>query len=103
MPTTNYQDDLLKRLQSSRYAAQYLRVAFEEGDERVFLLALKNVVTAAGGVTEVAARSDISRQHLHRVLSGKGNPTLVTLKSILKAVSVKLDFIPQSGSKSRIA
>ncbi|MGK7896703.1 MAG: hypothetical protein AB4372_24565 [Xenococcus sp. (in: cyanobacteria)] len=30
MPTKDYQTDLLKRLENSKYAAQYLKVAFDE-------------------------------------------------------------------------
>lgn len=92
MPTRSYKKDLLKRLSAPRYAAKYLKAAFEEGNESEFLVALRNVVEAHGGVSAVASESDITRQHLHRVLSKEGNPTLSTLKSILRAVGVKIDF-----------
>lgn len=48
MPTKDYQTDLLKRLANTEYAAEYLKVAFDEtladGNKAVFLLALKNIV-----------------------------------------------------------
>ncbi len=50
MPTKDYQTDLLKRLANTEYAAEYLKVAFDEtladGNKLAFLLALKNVVDA---------------------------------------------------------
>lgn len=95
MPTRNYQDDLLKRLASSKYAAKYLKAAFDDGDEPGFLLALRNVVEAHGGMSKIAADSEVTRQHLHRILSEEGNPTLSTLKSVLNAVGIDIDFSPE--------
>ena len=52
MPTKDYQTDLLKRLANADYAAQYLKVAFDEalieGNKSAFLLALKNVIDTNG-------------------------------------------------------
>ena len=59
-----------------------------------FLLALNNVVDAAGAVKAVAEDADISRQHLHRLLSGNGNPTLETTVSILNALGLTIDIKP---------
>ena len=95
MPTKSHQDDLEKRLKSVSYASKYLRVAFGDGDEAGFLLALKNVIDANGGISYVSKKSDITRQHLHRVLKEGGNPTLGTLRAILSAVGLKLDFSPE--------
>ena len=92
MPTKDHQKDLLKRLVSTTYAARYLKAAFQDGDEPAFLLALKNVVEAHGGISKIATDSDITRQHLHRVLSEEGNPTLTTLRSVLSAVGIAIDF-----------
>lgn len=54
MPTKDYQTDLLERLANAEYAAQYLKVAFDEalvdGNKPAFLLALKNVIDANGGI-----------------------------------------------------
>lgn len=98
MPTKDYQSDLLQRLANPEYAAQYLKVAFDEtladGNRSAFLLALKNVVEAKGAMQTVANEAQISRQHLYRMLSEEGNPTLETLTSVLKAVGMTIDFKP---------
>ena len=98
MPVKNYRDGLLERLSDPEYSSLYLKAALDEtlqdGDMEAFLLALKNVVEATGAVKEVATEADVSRQHLHRLLSGQGNPTLQTTVSILKAVGITLDFRP---------
>ena len=98
MPTKDYQTDLLKRLSNSEYAAEYLKAAFDEtlndGSRAAFLLALKNVVDATGAMQTVADEAKISRQHLYRMLSEEGNPTLETLTSVLQAVGMTIDFKP---------
>ncbi len=98
MPTKDYTEDLLKRLSSSEYAAQYLKAALDEtlsdGNMEAFLLALRNIVDATGARQEVATEAKISRQHLYQMLSGDGNPTLETLTSVLQAVGLTIDFKP---------
>jgi probable addiction module antidote protein len=100
MPTKEYKTDLLARLSNPNYAATYLKAAFDEtlsdGNTEAFLLALKNVVEAKGSTQAIANKSQISRQHLYRILSGDGNPTLDTLISILQAVGLTIDFQPVS-------
>lgn len=102
MRTTNYQKDLLQRLSNSHYAAEYLNAAWEkttqDGNMEAFWLALRNVVDATGSVPEVSTEADASRQHLHQVLSGTGEPTLKTLNSVLKAVGLSIDFKPTPES-----
>jgi len=100
MPTEDYQPYLLQRLKDSQYAAIYLKAALDEtladGNTEAFLLALKNLVEATGSTKKVANDSNISRQHLYRILSGNGNPTLETLTSVLQAVGLTIDFKPVS-------
>lgn len=98
MPTKDYQSDLLKRLTNPEYAAQYLKAAWDEtvadGNKSAFLLALKNVVDATGAMQTVANEARVSRQHLYRMLSEEGNPTLETLTSVLQVVGMTIDFKP---------
>ena len=60
-------------------AVDYLPTAFDEldqeGGESAFLMALRHVVEARGGMTAVAERAAVSRESLYRALSPKGNPT----------------------------
>ena len=98
MPIRDYQKDLLQRLADSQYAATYLKAALDEtlsdGNTEAFLLALKNIVEATGSTQKIANKSNISRQHLYRILSGDDNPTLETLTSVLQAVGLTIDFKP---------
>lgn len=61
-----------------QFAAEYLRIAFEELDEEgrdiAFVSALRHVVEARGGMTVIAAKTGLSRESLRRALSASGNP-----------------------------
>lgn len=49
--STTYQEDLIEALKDPQEAAAYLNAAIEEGDRTLFLLALRNVAEAHGGMT----------------------------------------------------
>jgi probable addiction module antidote protein len=66
-----------------------------EKDGAAFLIALKDVVEAGGGMGNLAGRVGLKRPSLYKIFSKNGNPTLATLQEILKPlglrVSVALD------------
>lgn len=51
------EDDLHVWLQDAGNAAEYINAAIEDGDRYVFLLALRDVAKAQGGMTAVAEKS----------------------------------------------
>jgi DNA-binding phage protein len=61
MRLKNYKADLLKRLTDSHYAAEYLVQVLTEKDSVAFLIALKDVVEAGGGVGNRAGLNDSLR------------------------------------------
>jgi probable addiction module antidote protein len=90
MRLKNYKDKLLKRLEDPRYAAKYLAQVLAEKGRAAFLIALKDVVEAAGGVGHLAGRVGLQRPSLYKILSKKGNPTLETLQEILKPLGLRV-------------
>jgi len=92
MRLKNYKADLAKRLRDPEYAAAYLSAVLAEKDPEAFLIALKDVVDAAGGVGELAGRVKIKRPSLYKVLSSNGNPTLETLQQILKSLGLRVSI-----------
>ncbi|HEQ1857312.1 TPA: putative addiction module antidote protein [Providencia alcalifaciens] len=70
----------------------YLQQAFiqidEDGGQAAFLLALRHIIEARGGMADIAEQSGLSRETLYRTLSSTGNPTLKTLRSIINAAGV---------------
>jgi probable addiction module antidote protein len=92
MAESSYQKDLIEALKDHSEAAAYLSAAIEEGDRAVFLLALRNVVEANGGMAAIAERANLTRESLYRMLSRRGNPEIKSLLSILHAMGFKLSI-----------
>jgi probable addiction module antidote protein len=88
--TTSCQQDLIESLKDPCEAAAYLNAAVEEGDRAVFLLALRNVAEANGGMAVLAEKAKLSRESLYRMLSKRGNPEIKSLFSLLHAMGLRL-------------
>jgi probable addiction module antidote protein len=88
--TTSYQRDLIESFKNPCEAEGYLNAAIEEGDREVFLLALRNVAEANGGMGTVAAKANLSRESLYRMLSKRGNPEIKSLFSLLHSMGLRL-------------
>ena len=99
-PTRKFRDYLTEKLEDPAQAAIYLTVALDEyeadGNRDAFLLALRTVVEAYGGISELACCTGLNRQHLYRALSGKGNPTWATMDAILSALGFRFMIEPRT-------
>jgi probable addiction module antidote protein len=85
-----YQADLIESLRDPREAENYLNAALEEGDPELFLLALRNVADAHGGVAQLADKTKLNRESLYKMLSERGNPELRSLDALLHALGFRL-------------
>ncbi len=98
-----FEDDLRERLADPEYARVFLDVALEEyeqdGDTEAFLLALRDVAEAQGGLTQLAKRTKLNRQNLYRALSAKGNPRLQTVETILHGLGFRLSVEPVKAAE----
>lgn len=92
--TVSYQEYLIESLKDPEEAAGYLNAALEGGDIGVFLLALRNVVQARGGVAEISKKTQKGRTSLYKVLSENGNPYLKSTNEILAAMGMHLAVLP---------
>ena len=97
MRTESYDAFLQEELRDPELAAEYLNAAIEEGSSELFLIALRNVSEAHGGISAIAEATHLNRQTMYRTLSSEGNPTLWTLLSILHAVGLNLSFTPATS------
>jgi probable addiction module antidote protein len=95
MKVTSYQKDLIESLKDPSEASAYLNAAIEEKDRSVFLLALRNVAEANGGMTALAAKTRLSRESLYRMLSKRGNPEIKSLNVVLQAMGLRLAIQPE--------
>lgn len=85
-----YQPELIQSLRNPREAEEYLNAALEEDDPELFLLALRNVTEAQGGVTQLARKTKLNRESLYKMLSERGNPELRSLDTLLHALGFRL-------------
>ena len=95
MSVKNYEDFLSETLNDPEIAAEYLSASIEDGSIDEFLLALKGVADAHGGIGVLSEISNLNRQNLYKMLSEDGNPTLNSLLAILKVLGIKINFEPE--------
>ncbi|HEX4839877.1 MAG TPA: addiction module antidote protein [Rhabdochlamydiaceae bacterium] len=93
----NYKEYLFKRLKNPKDAAAYLNAALEDEDPKVFLIALKDIADANGGVAKLAKTTDLNRESLYRTLSQRGNPRLHSLLMILQACRLDISIRPAAA------
>ena len=99
MPTENYKEFLIQDLKNPESAAAYLNACLEESPD-IFLLALKDVAEAWGGMTYLSGQSRLNREHLYRIFSQNGNPRLSSLQSILHTCGLQLSIRPRLEASS---
>ena len=99
-PSVSYHDELIKDLKDPHEACEYLNTALEEGDRKHFLIALRNVAEAQGGLLVLSRRLRMNRGHLYRILSRRGNPEIDSLHEILRAFGLDLAIVPRKNRKA---
>lgn len=88
-----HDDWLAQRLRDPELAADYLNAALAEDDQAAFMLALRDVARARGGIAAVARLTGLNRVSLNRALSLEGNPELQSLRRILAATGLQLAIV----------
>ena len=68
-----------------------IKDTLEDDDIRVFLVALRDVAQAYGGISYLAKETDLNRESLYRTLSLHGNPTILNLFHMLDALGLELN------------
>ena len=85
-----YHDFLIERLKDPKQAAGYLNAVLEEQDEEMFLIALKEVAEAQGGMSKLSRVAKLNRPNLYRIFSKHGNPEICTISNILNVFGLRL-------------
>ncbi len=98
-----YQEDLIEDLKDIKTALGYLNAVIEEGDRNTFLLALRYVAEAQGGIGKLAKTAKMNRVNLYRILTKKGNPELHTLDQILHGLGLRLAVVENNPKKIKRA
>jgi probable addiction module antidote protein len=99
--TKQYDESLMESLKDPKEAAAYLNAHLEDDEkdaEELFLMALRDVAKAHG-FGDVAKNAELGRESLYKALSKDGNPKFSTLRSLLKAMGLKLS-VEEEGEKA---
>jgi probable addiction module antidote protein len=76
-------------LKTDRDIAYYLEAVFEDGDPALISHALGDVARAKG-MAKIAKATGLGRESLYKALSLEGNPELVTVLKVMRALGLKL-------------
>src|SRR5689334_11393605 len=95
LPAEDQGEWLTGQLRDPELCVAYLNAALAEGDQAAFMLALRNVAKARGGVAAMARETGMNRVALSRALSEAGNPELRSLTKILEASGLEFKVVPK--------
>jgi probable addiction module antidote protein len=99
-PAAVPQDEWLSaQLRDRELAVAYLNAALKEGDQAAFMLALRNVAKARGGVAMLARFTGMNRVALSRALSVNGNPELRNFTRILDASGLRFVIAAKESAR----
>jgi len=98
----NWREYLMERLADPENAINYLDLSLEEyqvdGDTDFFLMGLRNVVEAQGGVPTFAEQIGLEQETLQELLSNSAAPRIDTFNTIVKALGCRLSIKPQEDA-----
>ena len=84
----DFNETFAYELRDPDYSSAYLEASLDEGPE-TFLIALREVAKANGGMTGVAKTAALGRESLYKALSENGNPEFKTVQSVLNALGMR--------------
>ena len=93
--------DAADYLDSREAQLAFINDAIESGSANVLASALGAVARARSrhkGIGELASKTGIARQTLNKSLGPKGNPTVETLFSVLRALDLRMAMVPRAIS-----
>ncbi|MGB5086549.1 MAG: addiction module antidote protein [Methylocystis silviterrae] len=85
--------DSAKYLDSPEAVEVYFEDALESNDPAIIAHAF-GVIARAKGMSRIAQDAGLSRESLYKALSADGNPELVTVLKVIKALGLKLTLAP---------
>ncbi|MEX3776024.1 DNA-binding protein [Pseudomonas sp. MYb118] len=94
----SHEDSVLEMLRDDEgFAIEYLSVTLEEideaGGEDAFLLAVRRLAEARGGLGHVSKSTGLARANLYRSFAAGGDPKLSTLLKVLQALGIGMSKV----------
>ncbi len=92
-PSVPFEPLYHERLRDRKFAAVYLTECIADEDPKMFLLGLRDVIAAHGGMAHIAESAGVNRESLYKAVSVNGNPSIGYLKRILEVLNIRLKLI----------
>lgn len=92
MKVTTRDWDTSEYLDSPEMIHEYLKVVMEDGNSELLFEAIGNVAKAQG-MSEIARKTNLSRQNLYKALSPNSSPKFDTVKKVIEALGCKLAIV----------
>lgn len=94
---------LIEKLKDPEEARAFLEISLEDYEEdndlEAFMLALRTIAEAQGGINKLAEKSHLNRQNLYKILTSKTTSTFDTALSIIKGLGFRLSLEVIDNSK----
>lgn len=91
--------DAAEFLDSPEMIAAYLTEAFESDDPSAITMAI-GAVARSHGMTAIAEKAGLSREHLYRALGGETKPEFATVMKVLHALGIDLVAQPHAAQRA---
>ena len=88
--TKIYEFDVSEYLDNEKLIAEYLSAAIRDENPEVFLAAIGHIAKARG-MTEIAAKSGLSRESLYKSFAPGAKPRYDTVQRVLDSLGVRFD------------
>lgn len=92
----SYQEALIHSLRDPQEASAYFQAILEECKDcdeveaqRLLLLALKNLIEAQGGISELVTKTGLKSAAVKQIFSSKSSPKLITVVTLSHALLTK--------------
>lgn len=93
MEKCDFKEWLMEELRDNPQACvDYINDVKEEGDIRAYLLAIKDVIDANGGMSEIARKTKLSRGSMYKALSGARYPRIDTIDKIMNSIGIDTSY-----------
>ena len=101
--TIDYDKYVNNLLQKPAEAKAYAKAIFEgyeeDGDLQAFLIGLNRLARAKGSLAQLAEKTDLNRQNLYKIFSGKSAPRVDTLSVLLHGLGLQLSVEPRKTKR----
>ena len=101
MPLIDFKDtSIATDLRDIEFASEYLEQALGESVQD-FIIAIRNVADANGGIGELSKKSALGRESLYKSLSQEGtsSPYFATIHQVLDALGMEIVIQPKTEDK----